>query len=264
VATLRVHFIHGLESSPTGTKARLFAEHFAAQTPAMDTRDFERCVWLHAEAIRRFEPDVVVGSSFGGAVAVALLQRGLWRGPTLLLAQAAQRQGLRPELPRGVPIWLVHGLRDDVVPLAESRALARSGSSDLVRLVEVDDDHALHALVRDGRLVRLVRDLAAARSARVGALGRHLAPFLEEPTLWPVAIVLAAHVVLFGALILLLALRDRRGFALVGLVALGWASAEAIRGDVRERRLGRAAKLVAGLWVLAALTAWLAARTQLL
>ena len=83
--TLRVQFIHGLEGSPQGSKARLFAEHFEALTPAMDTGDFESCVETQRAALESFRPDVLVGSSFGGAVAVALLQRGLWSGPTLLL-----------------------------------------------------------------------------------------------------------------------------------------------------------------------------------
>ena len=68
---LRVQFIHGLEGSPQGAKARLLAEHFEARTPAMDTADFEACVALQASSLRDFEPDVLVGSSFGGAVAVA-------------------------------------------------------------------------------------------------------------------------------------------------------------------------------------------------
>jgi alpha/beta superfamily hydrolase len=157
---LRVQFIHGLEGSPQGAKAQAFAAHFTALTPAMDTRDFEACVALHAAAIADFRPDVLVGSSFGGAVAVALLQRGVWRGPTLLLAQAAQHFGLAPQLPEGVCVWLVHGSGDDVVDIADSRALARSGTPGLVRLIEVDDDHSLHRMVDSGRLVELVRQLA--------------------------------------------------------------------------------------------------------
>jgi predicted esterase len=163
-AGLRVQFVHGLESSPSGTKARLFARHFVASTPAMDTSDFEACVRVQAEELARFRPDVLVGSSFGGAVAVALLQRGLWRGPTLLLAQAAAHYGLELRLPEGVPIWLVHGLRDDLVPIEESRALARSGTPGLVRLFEVDDDHPLSDTVASGRLVEQVRALASLRT----------------------------------------------------------------------------------------------------
>jgi pimeloyl-ACP methyl ester carboxylesterase len=165
MASLRVQFIHGLESSPQGTKARLFAEHFDARTPAMDTSDFEGCVALQAEVLREFRPDVLVGSSFGGAVAVALLQRGLWRGPTLLLAQAALHYGIAPELPEGVRVWLVHGSRDALVDPDESRRLARSGTPGLVRAIELDDDHPLSETVRSGRLLALVRELCAAAAA---------------------------------------------------------------------------------------------------
>lgn len=164
MSELRVQFIHGLEGSPQGRKARLLAEHFDARTPAMDTADFEACVRLQAEEVSRFEPDVLVGSSFGGGVAVALLQRGLWRGPTLLLAQAALHQGLELTLPERVRVWIVHGVRDDLVDPAESRTLARSGTRSLVRSIEVDDDHPLSRSTENGDLVRWVRELGSAES----------------------------------------------------------------------------------------------------
>ena len=164
---LRVQFIHGLEGSPQGAKAQLFAQHFTAITPAMNTHDIEGCVTLQAATLGSFKPDVLIGSSFGGAVAVVLLQRGLWRGPTLLLAQAAKHYGLPLELPAGVHVWLVHGTRDNVVDISESRALARSGTPELVRLIEVDDDHSLYGMVESSRLVTIVRELCT--TARGGA-----------------------------------------------------------------------------------------------
>ena len=159
---LRVQFAHGLEGSPQGAKARLFAEHFDARTPAMDTADFESCVALHAAELERFQPDVLVGSSFGGAVVLALLQRGHWRGRTLLLAPAGRHRGLPVELPEGVRVWIVHGTRDSLVDPADSRALARAGRAGDVRLLEPDDDHPLHATTSSGRLVEIVRELASA------------------------------------------------------------------------------------------------------
>jgi len=158
---LRVQFVHGLESSPQGVKAQLFARHFTALTPSMDPRDFERSVAVQSEALRDFEPEVLVGSSYGGAIAVALLQRGLWRGPTLLLAQAALRRGQPPELPTGVTVWLVHGVHDAIIDVEDSRRLARSGTPGRVRLIEVDDVHSLHTTVEDGRLLHWVRALGA-------------------------------------------------------------------------------------------------------
>ncbi len=164
MSSLKVLFIHGLESSPQSTKAGILAEHFVSLTPGMQTDDFEACVAQQHRAIEEFEPDVLVASSFGGAVAVALLQRGLWRGATLLLAQAALRRGQACELPEDVVIWLVHGIHDEIVDPEDSRRLASSGSPELVRLIEVDDDHVLKASVGDGSLVRWVREIAAARS----------------------------------------------------------------------------------------------------
>ena len=166
--TIRVQFVHGLESSPRSTKARLFARHFDALTPAMDTSDFEACVRAQANALERFAPGVLVGSSFGGGVALALLQRGLWRGPTLLLAQAALRQGLPAELPPGIPIWIAHGTRDEIVDPADSRRLAAAGDPSFVRLIEVDDDHPLRACAADERLVRWIRELATLAPSRSG------------------------------------------------------------------------------------------------
>jgi predicted esterase len=166
MARIRVQFIHGLEGSPQGAKARVLDRHFDALAPAMDTSDFEASVAVQADALARFRPDVLVGSSFGAAVAVALLQRGIWRGPTLLLAQAALRRGAPPELPPRVPIWLVHGRRDELIDVEDSRRLAASGSPEWVVLHEVDDDHALHDSVASGRLVEWVRALAERASSR--------------------------------------------------------------------------------------------------
>jgi len=266
MARLRVQFIHGLEGSPQGNKARALAAEFETITPAMDTSNFEACVALHAETIRRFEPDVLVGSSFGGAVALALLQRGQWSGRTLLLAQAGQRQGLRARIPPGIRVWLVHASGDDVVPVADSRRLARSGTPGFVRLFEVDDDHALHALVASGRLVSTLRELsavdddAADAGTPPGRFERLVAPFFEEPTLWPVLFVLAAHAVLIGAVLLAFGLRSHNVFALGAL-----AVALVMSGDVLIRRwragvFGRIGWSVVSLWVLSAISAVLATR----
>ncbi len=159
-AAIRVQFIHGLAGTPQGAKAKLFSDHFTASTPAMNTKDFDSCIAVHEAEIAAFRPDVLVGSSFGGAVAVELLHRGAWTGPTLLLAQAAVHRGARTTLPNDRVVWVVHGTGDEVVDINDSRRLAQTGSPKLVRLIEVDDDHSLHAMVADGRLVDLVRDIA--------------------------------------------------------------------------------------------------------
>jgi predicted esterase len=163
-SSLRVQFAHGLEGSPQGVKSRLLAAHFDARTPAMDTRDFEGCVDIHVRELAAFRPHVLVGSSFGGAVVLALLQRGHWCGPTLLLAQGGLKRGLPAELPPRVPVWIVHGTRDRVIDPADSRRLAGAGDEAHVRLFEPEDDHALRESARSGDMVEWVRDLSALRA----------------------------------------------------------------------------------------------------
>jgi pimeloyl-ACP methyl ester carboxylesterase len=159
----RVHFIHGLEGSPQGAKPRFLALHFDTVAPAMDTSDLAGAIATQRAALAASAPDVVVGSSFGGAIAVALLADGSWRGPTVLLAPAAARLDVPNALPEGVAVTVVHGTADVVIPIEDSRALAATGTPDLVRLVVVDDDHRLSTLLDTGSLADLVRDTLARR-----------------------------------------------------------------------------------------------------
>ncbi|MCA3012264.1 MAG: hypothetical protein INH41_07675 [Myxococcaceae bacterium] len=160
---LRVQFIHGLESNPQGTKARFLASRFEVTARAMDTSDLSGAIETQARALAEGKPDVLVGSSFGGGIAVALLARGVWRGPTVLLAPAAAKLGVAAPLPEGVPVIIVHGLRDTVVLPEDSHSLAKTGTPGLVTLLEVDDEHRLQSLVDSGQLAELVRQVAARR-----------------------------------------------------------------------------------------------------
>ena len=156
---IRVLFIHGLESSPQSRKAKVLATAFDAVTPGMDTSDFEGCVQQQAEAISAHAPHVVVGSSFGGAVLAALMQRGLWTGPSLFLAQAALKRGLEPALPDTASVVIVHGRQDDVVDPEDSRRLAAANNRSSVMLIEVEDDHSLHASTANGQLIEWIKQL---------------------------------------------------------------------------------------------------------
>ena len=152
-----VHFVHGLESGPGSSKSVYLGGRFDAVTPSMDTSSFEGSVTTQAAALAGRPPDVLVGSSFGGAVALALLQRGYFRGPTLLLAPAHRHYPVEERVPEGIAVVIVHGTRDRVVSIEGSRALARTGTPGLVELREVADEHRLASLSKGDDLEVLVR-----------------------------------------------------------------------------------------------------------
>lgn len=118
---------------------------------ALLRRVFSRSVEVQRPLLRR-DIDVVVGSSFGGAITLELLQRRLWEGPTLLLCPAQDLivRGTSRPLPapladlgeRAKSVVIVHGTRDETVPIAHSRRLVRGSRAELI---EVDDDHRLTA-----------------------------------------------------------------------------------------------------------------------
>lgn len=159
---MKVQLIHGKEGHPRGRKAQLLDAHFELCCPSMDTDDFEAATDAQAKALSEFTPDVLVGSSFGGAVACELLRRDLWRGPTLLLACAAWHYDHSYTLPAAVPVVLVHGVHDELFPVEHSHRLAAtSPTPEMVSVVEVDDDHALRATVDGEHLIAYVRQVAS-------------------------------------------------------------------------------------------------------
>jgi hypothetical protein len=88
---------------------------------------------------------------------------------------------------------------------------------------------------------------------------RWIAPFVREPLLWPVALVLIAHAVAFLAPVLLLGLRERRVGALGALAGIVVLSVAAVRAELaRHHRPGVVCGLLAVIWVFAIATAVLA------
>ena len=135
-------FLHGLDSSSQGRKARLLAS-LGVETPYFRGDLAARMEQL--EPLLGSERWVLVGSSFGGLMA------GLWtlRHPErvarlILLAPAFHRPDFVVEQAVDVPTLLVHGVRDSVVPheLARERAAL---AFRCLRVEWVDDDHRLEA-----------------------------------------------------------------------------------------------------------------------
>lgn len=143
-----VIFSHGQESGPWGTKIRAMAELVRGMGCAADSIDYqgiadpservEKCVRECADIAA---PLILVGSSMGGHVATAAAER-LGAAGLFVLAPAYFMEGyeqLTPE-PPSMPICIVHGWHDDVVPVDNSIRFARRCSA---TLNIVDGDHRL-------------------------------------------------------------------------------------------------------------------------
>ena len=162
-------YLHGFEGAVTGTKGNFINERFGGLGPDMPT--YKHCndeegetPWCFEEAFevaRDFvlsNPcSVLVGSSFGGAITLALLQRGLWRGPVVLLAPASDRYGFHPYLPQGCHALVIHDPEDDVVAYQGSERL-KTENPDRVELWSSDGGHRLHSIIESGLLERAVNE----------------------------------------------------------------------------------------------------------
>lgn len=133
---MRILFLHGWHSVPGGVKPTYLKEHgHEVINPALDDDDFAVALRTAQAEFDRHQPDVVVGSSRGGAVAMNLDSGDT---PLVLLCPAWTKYGTARTVKRGTVI--LHSRADDVVPFADSEELARNSRA---TLVEVGTDHRL-------------------------------------------------------------------------------------------------------------------------
>jgi alpha-beta hydrolase superfamily lysophospholipase len=136
---MKILFLHGWQSVPGGVKpSYLAARGHEVINPALDDDDFAAAVRTAQAEYDRHRPDVIVGSSRGGAVAM-----NIDAGPTpmVLLCPAWKRWGSARSVRPGTVI--LHSEADDVIPIADSRELVRNSGVPDSALIVVGDDHRL-------------------------------------------------------------------------------------------------------------------------
>src|SRR3954468_17128067 len=116
---MKILFLHGWHSVPGGMKPSYLVRHgFEVINPALSDDDFSEAVRTAQAVYDRHRPDVIVGSSRGGAVAMNLESSST---PVVLLCPAWKRWGTVKEAKPGTVI--LHSEADDVIPIAGSREL---------------------------------------------------------------------------------------------------------------------------------------------
>jgi alpha-beta hydrolase superfamily lysophospholipase len=136
---MKILFLHGWQSVPGGVKPTYLAQHgHEIINPALDDEDFDMAVRTAQTEYDRHRPDVIVGSSRGGAVAMNIDSGST---PLVLLCPAWRRWGTTATLKPGTVI--LHSEADDVIPIADSRELVRASGLPESTLVVVGTDHRL-------------------------------------------------------------------------------------------------------------------------
>jgi len=136
---MKVLFLHGWHSVPGGVKPTYFTQHgHEVINPALSDDDFDAAVLLAQAEFDRHRPDVIVGSSRGGAVALAIQSH---RVPLVLLCPAWKRWGTVRIAKSNTRI--LHSRNDETIPFADSEELVAASGLPAAALIETGNDHRL-------------------------------------------------------------------------------------------------------------------------
>jgi hypothetical protein len=136
---MKILFLHGWHSVPGGVKPSYLVQHgHDVINPALSDDDWGEAVRTAQAEYDRHHPDVIVGPSRGGAVAMNVDSGST---PLVLLCPAWKRWGTARTVKPGTVI--LHSEADDVIPVADSRELVRASGLPESALVVVGSDHRL-------------------------------------------------------------------------------------------------------------------------
>src|SRR5476651_2384372 len=133
---MTILFLHGWQSVPHAVKPTFLSQHgHEVINPKLPDEDFTEAVKIAQEEFDKHQPQVVVGSSRGGAVAMNINSGA---AKLVLLCPAWRKYGTAKTMKPGTVI--LHSRADDVIPFADSEELAKNSGA---TLIEVGSDHRL-------------------------------------------------------------------------------------------------------------------------
>ena len=141
---MNILFLHGLQSSPNSYKRRMLeTQGHSVYAPALPANDWDRSVKIAREAVEIHKPDLIIGSSRGGAVAMATHAQV----PMILIAPAWGKYAPWETISGSTII--IHSKQDEVVDYRDSKDLAHMFGAKLVTAGEthrMNDTDALNAI----------------------------------------------------------------------------------------------------------------------
>ena len=136
---MKILFLHGWQSVPGGVKPTFLKDHgHEVINPKLPDDDFAEALRIAQDIFDTQSPDVVVGSSRGGALAMNMRVDDT---RLVLLCPAWKKFGSTRTVKPGTVI--LHSRADDVVPFADSEELVQNSHLPTQTLVEVGSDHRL-------------------------------------------------------------------------------------------------------------------------
>lgn len=161
-------FLHGLESNANGTKANYLKKHFP-NTTIPSLKPFWCLPYLFWKIIRTIyliQPDIIIGSSFGGFLLLFLIQIGVWKKSSILLAPAMSLVFKHRCYIRDNPnyIIIVAGAQDTLVSVDDVKKLAIHNN---VELIIEKDDHTLNKTMIEQDKLRLLVEKQYTRPRKV-------------------------------------------------------------------------------------------------
>ena len=162
----KVLFLHGMEGTPEGTKPTYLKKMgYRVIAPVLPKDNFELSLQRARDAFENFEPDIVVGSSRGGAIATAL-KTG--ETPKVLIAPAWKKFGVT-DLNVDKTTVVLHCADDDLVPYEDSVELTKPEDGEFFgpTLTECGENHRMSD-------EEALQHLLWAIEARTGCVGENL------------------------------------------------------------------------------------------
>jgi len=167
-----VLFLHGLEGSPDGEKSAHLNHGWGAKTPLlragplqtlrtkypgrewqqMPPQELSKSLnFVYEDALAAIfyqQPDIIIGSSMGGALLAKLILEKKWTGPSVFLAPAIRPLLGNVSLPQmNNAVWVL-GELDDIVPNSDNIKHCKLTGGSLI--ISMKDSHRLHLAVASG------------------------------------------------------------------------------------------------------------------
>ncbi len=154
---MKILFLHGWHSKPGGRKPIYLREQGQeVVNPSLCPDSFESALATAQQALENSRPDIVVGSSRGGAVAMNLKNLDV---PLVLMCPAWKHWGAAETV--GSRTRILHSPNDEIIDFSESVALQRASGLPESALVAVGYEHRLADLESLQALMRACRELTS-------------------------------------------------------------------------------------------------------